>query len=262
MNALILRSPAAAQPYLEALRQAGLAGEACAVTTTTWLADGMAQLRRAVAELADGSGIFAASHNGVEAFSEAMASATPPSGARWHIATAGEATRDALAAEAAKNPTLGRHVASVVAMMATANASLGASAAAYFASRHVPQVLVPRAAAGRNEIIDALAAHKLAYTAIDCYETRPAPIDDQLRRHLDALRAGEVELVVVMAPSAVSALAVALAPAALAQLRCRWLAIGETTRAALIAANVIADAVRAAPTPTPHGVAQAVANWR
>lgn len=236
--------------------------DACEVTTTKWLADGIEELRRAVAELGDGGGVFLASHNGVAAFCQAMVSATPPSGARWHVVTAGEATRDALTAEAATNLTLGRHVASVVAMVATAEASIGASAAAYFASKHVPHVLVPRAANGRADIVNELSARQLAHAAIDCYETCPAPIDPTLRHHLDALRAGQVALVVVMAPSAVAALASALAPVALADLTCRWLAIGETTRDALIAADVASDAVRAAPTPTPQGVAQAVANWR
>ena len=117
------------------------------------------------------------------------------------------------------------------------------------------QVLVPRAEDGRDDAIAILRAAGVLVDDIAAYRTVPAPPDDPLVvRGCELLRAGEVALCVMFAPSQVAALD-ALVP--LRTLPAKFAAIGETTADALRAAG--AEVIAVAATPTPEGIANAVA---
>jgi uroporphyrinogen-III synthase len=120
------------------------------------------------------------------------------------------------------------------------------------------RVLVPRAEGGRDEAIAALAAAGAAVDAVIAYRTvAVAPDDVAVAAGRGAIARGEAAVCAVFAPSQVAALRAIVGPGALrAQ---RYAAIGGTTAAALRASGVPAGAIRAAITPTPEGIATAVA---
>ncbi|MBV9326614.1 MAG: uroporphyrinogen-III synthase [Chloroflexi bacterium] len=100
------------------------------------------------------------------------------------------------------------------------------------------RVLVPRAAEGREELVDGLRDLGLEVAAPVAYRTVPA----------DAARArllqGDVEVVTLCSPSAASSVASAVSP------RMLVLALGQTTAAAARAAGLRVDGVAVRPTMT------------
>ena len=116
------------------------------------------------------------------------------------------------------------------------------------------QVLVPRAEDGRDDAIAILREAGVIVDDIVAYRTVPVPADDPaIARGCEVLRGG-AELCVVFAPSQVAALD------ALVGVRgtpAMFVAIGETTAEALRAAG--AGRIAVAATPTPEGIANAVA---
>jgi len=119
------------------------------------------------------------------------------------------------------------------------------------------RVLVPRAEGGREEAIALLRAAGAEVEEVVAYRTEATPAGDPaLAEGRAALAAGDAAICVVFAPSQVAALAALVGPAALTALP--FAAIGETTAAALRAAG--AGAVAVARTPTPAGIASAVAS--
>jgi uroporphyrinogen-III synthase len=114
------------------------------------------------------------------------------------------------------------------------------------------RVLVPRAEDGRDEAIAILRAAGAEVDAITAYRTVAVGGDDPtLRAGLAVLHRAAV--CAVFAPSQVTALD---ALAAIPSLPAYFIAIGETTAAALRAAGAAAVAV--ADAPTPEGLAKAV----
>ena len=118
------------------------------------------------------------------------------------------------------------------------------------------KVLVPRADEGRDEAITMLRAAGALVDDIAAYRTVPISADDaELAVPRSLLVTGKVAVCAVFAPSQVTALARLLG--SLAALPTRFVAIGETTAAALHAAGV--SEVGVADRPTPEGLANAVA---
>jgi uroporphyrinogen-III synthase len=117
------------------------------------------------------------------------------------------------------------------------------------------RVLVPRAAGGREEAIAIVRAAGAVVDDVIAYRTVPVAADDPaIQRGRELLVSGRAEVCAVFAPSQVAALDALLG---VGQLATRFVAIGETTAAALRAAGARALAVAA--TPTPEGIANAVA---
>ena len=109
------------------------------------------------------------------------------------------------------------------------------------------QVLVPRAEDGRDEGIQILREAGAIVVDICAYRTVPLEV-------ADPTVFATAEVVVVFAPSQVAGVDRAVG---VSKLSCVWAAIGETTAAALRAAG--AAVVGVAETPTPEGIANAVA---
>lgn len=117
------------------------------------------------------------------------------------------------------------------------------------------RVLLPRAADGRDDLAAILRAAGVELDDVVAYRTVPAPADDPaIARGRALLVSGAAAVCVVFAPSQVAALGALVGP--LDAIRCRFVAIGDTTGAVLRAAGV---AIAVAATPTPEGVANAVA---
>ena len=110
------------------------------------------------------------------------------------------------------------------------------------------RVVVPRAVDGRRELVDALAGAGAFVDAIDVYRTVPNTDATELAAGRAALPTAAV--VIVFAPSQVAALDIRA-------IRCPFVAIGDTTAEALRAAGATAVAVAAS--PTPEGLAKAIA---
>jgi uroporphyrinogen III methyltransferase/synthase len=112
------------------------------------------------------------------------------------------------------------------------------------------RVILPRAADGRDDGAERLAAAGARVEPIALYRTEAiAPDDPALAPGLAQLRRGAVGGLAVFAPSQARALVAALGPDSLAILGRvpRIAAIGETTREALVALGVRVDAVPARP---------------
>jgi uroporphyrinogen-III synthase len=105
------------------------------------------------------------------------------------------------------------------------------------------RVLVPRAAGGRPELVEGLAASGVEAVAAECYRTVPAP-PEALAPLARALERGEVDAVAFASPSAVRSVVSALGPGAAGLARCLLAAIGPTTASALEA-----EGLRAGVTP-------------
>jgi uroporphyrinogen III methyltransferase/synthase len=117
-----------------------------------------------------------------------------------------------------------------------AAAVIAASASTGMRGLHI---LVPRAADGRDEAVEALRQSGADVDLVTVYRTEPTPADDPALAHgLDCLREGVIDVMAFFAPSQVDALveiatATGLDAIDLAR-RCRLIAaIGSTTRAAL-----------------------------
>jgi uroporphyrinogen-III synthase len=117
------------------------------------------------------------------------------------------------------------------------------------------RVLVPRAEAGRDDAIEILRAAGVEVEAVTAYRTVPVAADDPaIARGRALLVAGEAAVCVVFAPSQVAALDALVGIRTLAT---RFAAIGETTALALREAG--AEVIAVAASPTPEGIANAVA---
>ncbi|MCW5808654.1 MAG: uroporphyrinogen-III synthase, partial [Deltaproteobacteria bacterium] len=117
-------------------------------------------------------------------------------------------------------------------------------------------ILVPRAEDGRDDAIAALRAAGAIVTDVVAYRTVPTPgADPAVAEGRELLATGRAAICAVFAPSQVRALDGILPIHTIAT---RLIAIGETTAAALAAAGVATAAV--ASTPTPEGIANAVAS--
>jgi uroporphyrinogen-III synthase len=245
--AVITREAEAAAPYAAALAPLGLDAIALPVTRTAPPRD-PDQLARAVAH-GGYAAIVVASARAAAALEAARGGVVLPE--VWAV---GPATARALAAAgiAAQVPP------SVRDGTALARALLGARALAGH------RVLVPRAEGGRDEAIDLLRAAGAEVDAIAAYRTVAAdPGDPALAHGLGLLRRGEIAVCAVFAPSQVAALAALVGHGGrdgsrgLRELAARFVAIGETTAAALRDAGVADVAVAEA--ATPERLAKAVA---
>ena len=101
-------------------------------------------------------------------------------------------------------------------------------------------VLVPRAAAGRDELVDGLRALGASVSAPVAYRTvavEPATLEQAL----GLLHAAKVAAVTVCSPSAIASLLVALGPGALAQ--AALVCLGDSTAEAARQADLHVDAV-------------------
>jgi uroporphyrinogen-III synthase len=240
--AVITREADAAAAYAAALAPLGLDAVALPVTATAPARDPGA-LARALAAGGHAAIVIASARAAVAlaaALGEARGGAALPE--VWAV---GPATARALAERgiACHAPAEARDAASLARALLAARALAG------------HRVLVPRAEAGRDELIDALRAAGAEVEPIAAYRTVGAdPRDPAVARGLDLLRRGEAAVCAMFAPSQVTALDALIA---LRGLAVQFAAIGDTTGAALRAAG--ATHVAVAQAPTPEGLAKAVA---
>jgi uroporphyrinogen-III synthase/uroporphyrinogen III methyltransferase/synthase len=119
------------------------------------------------------------------------------------------------------------------------------------------RVLLPRAADGRQELLDGLSAAGAEVTVVEAYRTVPSP--PELLRPLAAwIAAGEVDAVAFASPSAVRAVTAALGAEAVSLARVLLGAIGPTTAEALRDAGLPVGALPA--DHTGRGLAEAIAS--
>jgi len=117
------------------------------------------------------------------------------------------------------------------------------------------RVLIPRAEDGRTDAIDLLRAAGAIVVDVVAYRTTGVAADEpEVTAGRVLLKAGGAAYCAAFAPSQVQALAAITGP--LGQVRSQFVAIGETTAAALREAGVTP---LVAATPTPEGLAQAIA---
>jgi uroporphyrinogen-III synthase len=118
------------------------------------------------------------------------------------------------------------------------------------------QVLVPRAEDGRDEGIAILREAGVLVDDIVAYRTiRVAADHAAIARGRELLASGQAAVCCVFAPSQVAALDALIG---VRKIETRYAAIGETTAAALRDAG--AEVIAIAATPTPEGIANAVAS--
>ncbi len=241
--AVVTREIDASSAYVSALAALGLELVAMPLTRTEPPRDPGA-LARAL-EAGGHAAILIASARGAAALVEAV------NGARIHptlpeVWAVGPATLRAL-------------VAGGITAIHPPGAHDGASLAHGMISERVldgRRVLVARAEDGREEAMAILRAAGAIIDDIAVYRTVASPPDDPaLARGLDLLLTGGADVCVVFAPSQVTALAALVDP--LAELTTLFAAIGDTTAAVLREAGV--DTVAVATTPTPEGLANAIA---
>jgi len=236
--AVVTRDLDEAAPYVAALASLGLETVAMPVTRTEEPHDEDA-LRRAI-ELGGYAAIVCASARAALALLGARGDARLPE--VWAV---GPATARVL--EAARVPA-------VVPSDTRDGATL---ARALLASRELvgKRILVPRAEAGRDDVLEILRAGGVEVDAVIAYRTVAVASDDPaIARGRELLAKGLAAVCVVFAPSQVAALD---ALVGLRSLVTRFAAIGETTAVALRAAGAAVIAV--ADSPTPEGIANAVA---
>ena len=117
------------------------------------------------------------------------------------------------------------------------------------------RVLVPRAEDGREDGIAILRAAEIIVDDIVAYRTIPVSADDPaIARGRELLATGQAAVCCVFAPSQVAALDALIG---VRSIETRFAAIGETTAEALRDAG--AEVIAIAATPTPEGIANAVA---
>jgi len=118
------------------------------------------------------------------------------------------------------------------------------------------RVLVPRAEEGREDGIAILRAAEIIVDDIVAYRTIPVAADDPaIARGRALLASGQAAVCCVFAPSQVAALDALIG---VRSIDTRFAAIGETTAEALRDAG--AEVIAIAATPTPEGIAKAVAS--
>jgi uroporphyrinogen-III synthase len=236
--AVVTRDPEATAPYAAALAALGLETIAMPVTRSEPPHDPHA-LRRAL-EAGGYIAILVASPRAASALVDARTHALLPE--VWAV---GAATA---------RPLEAAHVAAIVPQQARDGATL---ARALLAARDLAgkRVLVPRAEDGRDDALEILRAGGVEVDAIVAYRTVAVAADDPaIRQGCQLLADGGAAVSVVFAPSQVAALDALLG---VRRIVTRWAAIGETTAIALREAG--AELVAVAATPTPEGIANAVA---
>jgi uroporphyrinogen-III synthase len=118
------------------------------------------------------------------------------------------------------------------------------------------RVLVPRAEDGRDEGIAMLREAGVIVDDIVAYKTLAVAADaPEIARGLEVLANGQAAVCCVFAPSQVAALDALIG---VRKIETRYAAIGETTAEALRDAG--AEVIAIAETPTPEGIAKAVAS--
>jgi uroporphyrinogen-III synthase len=242
--ALLTRDPVDAQAYGSVLAPLGLEIVAMPVTRTA-SADPDA-LVRALVDFDHAAIVVASPRAAHELARAATAAAVDELPEIWAV---GPATKRAL--DIAKLPALlpaGVRDGSELAQRLVAERAL-----------RDRSVLVPRAEDGRVEALEILRAAGARVVDVVAYRTIAiAPTDASLDAGATLLASGDAAICAVFAPSQVHALAAAMQARghALATVRTRFCAIGETTAAALRAAGIVEVAVAEA--PTPEGMANAV----
>lgn len=231
--AVLTRDAADVGPYAAALAPLGLEVVAMPVTTIVAPADPGALRRALIAGPFDG--VVVTSRRVAAALAEAAGACGVPLPAVWAV---GEATRAALA---------GAGIAARCIVGVRDGAELGR---ALVAAGPRQRALVPRAEDGREELVATLRAAGWDVAEVIAYRTVAIAATDPARARGAALLAtGEAAVCCVFAPSQVAALGGAVSAAT------GWVAIGETTAAALRAAG--AGRVAVADAPTPEGIAKA-----
>ncbi len=266
-TAVLTRDPVDAQAYASALAPLGLEVLAMPVTKIVSAEDrdalaraldhgdyaaivvtsprGAHELSRAVASLAS---VRTASPAGLSAGALGSMTRGPELPEVWAV---GPATQRALAIAKLPShyPTGVRDGAELATKLVAAKQLAG------------KRVLVPRAEEARVEVREILRAAGADVVDVVAYRTVAVPPDDPtLADAADLLVRGGAAICALFAPSQVTALAAVMAARdhELAALVTQFCAIGETTGQALRAAGVREVAVAA--TPTPEGMAQAVAS--
>lgn len=170
----------------------------------------------------------------------------PRPGAKIRIAAVGAATAERLR-ELLRSPDLVPAEASGAAL----GAALGAQAVG-------KRVLVPRAAEGRTELVEGLAAAGAEVWAAPCYRTVAASPETiaPLGRLLER---GELDAVAFASPSAVRSVVAGLGPRARLLGRCALAVIGPTTAAALLEFGLQASVT--AERATGRHLAEAIARY-
>ena len=238
--AVVTRELAATSAYATVLAARGLEVIAMPVTRTEPPRDATALARSLEARYA---AIVVASARGAAALAAARGAHVLPE--VWAV---GPATQRALQA------------AGISARIAETASDAAALAHAMLATRDLAgqRVLVPRAEDGREDAIEILRAAGAEVVDVVAYRTVAVPPDDPtVAAGRALLLEDEAAACVLFAPSQVRALAAIVAPRTLAALATRFVAIGDTTGAVLREAGVAH--VEVAATPTPEGVANAVA---
>jgi len=154
----------------------------------------------------------------------------PPPGSGVRIAAVGRATAERLR-QLLRSPDL----VPAEARGAALAAALGRQAAG-------KRVLVPRAAEGRPELLEGLAAAGAEVVAAPCYRTVAAP-PEVIALLADRLERGELDAVAFASPSAVKSVVEGLGARSRLLARCTLAAIGPTTAAALAEAGLEASVV-------------------
>jgi len=179
------------------------------------------ELDRALAELEQFDWIAFASATAVDAtLSRIVSLGHPPPPVGTRLAAVGKATAQRLQ-ERLRAPDL-----------VPEHATGAALAEAMAPSMRGRRVLVPRAAEGRTELLDGLAAAGADVTAVPCYRTVPAPASIVAPLG-DALVDGQIDAVTFASPSAVKSIVAGLGARAEMLDRVVLAAIGPTTAAAL-----------------------------
>ena len=234
---VVTREPDAAAPYATVLAAFGLETIAMPVTRSEPPRDPGA-LPRAL-EVGGYAAILVASPRAASAL--LAASAHPPCDV-WAIGLATARVLEA-AGVSAIVPSQVRDGASAARAMLAAGDLVG------------KKLLVPHAEHGRDEAIAILRDAGVEVDAVVAYRTVAVAGDEPaIARGRELLADGAAALCVVFAPSQVAALDALVGVRAIAT---RWVAIGDTTAAALRERGVVVAGV--AETPTPEGIANAVA---
>jgi len=203
------------------------------------------ELDRALAELESFDWVAFASATAVEAtVARAKALGLPGPGPSVRLAAVGQAT-----AERLRRLWRAPDLVPPEARGAALAAALGREAAG-------KRVLVPRAAEGRAELLEGLAAADARVVAATCYRTVPAA-PEVVAALADPLERGEIDAVAFASPSAVKSVVAGLGARAGLLARPVLAAIGPTTAAALREAGLEAGVVPE--TSTARDLADAIA---
>ncbi|CAN5909152.1 hypothetical protein BH11MYX3_BH11MYX3_17840 [soil metagenome] len=239
--AVLTRELDAGSPYEEAFAAIGLQVVTMPVTHSEPPRD-QGALARAV-EHGGYAAVVVASARAAAALARALEGGARQLPEVWAV---GPATKRALAAAgiAANLPPAAYDGASLAQAMVTSRDLEGR------------RVLVPRAEDGRDDVISLLRSAGAEVVDVIAYRTvATSPDDPSIARGKELLLGADAAICAVFAPSQVTALIAAVGP--LSALRVVFAAIGDTTAAVLREAGV--EAVSVAASPTPEGLANAVA---